>query len=369
MSSIRLLILAPNPIESATTRYRIAQYLPTLAQAGITGDLVPFLSPDLFAEIYRRGQTLRKVLGLAESIRRRLHLTLRAGDYDAVLVSREAMTLGPPIIEWLLAAVGRRPLIFDYDDATWVPYDSPTYGRLTRWIKPPGKTARIIGMSRAVIAGNRYLADYAARFNPEVTIIPTVVDAGAYRRPAHSAVTSRQSPPTLPVIGWIGSHSTSQYLRLITQALSRVATRHRFIFRVIGAGEGWTAPAGVASESRPWRLDREITDFQELDIGVYPIVDDEWSRGKCAFKAIQYQAAGVACVSSPIGMVREVIESGQDGLLAATEDEWVAALERLLTDSAYRWRLAEAGRLNVVRRYSLAVQAPRLVEVIRRAVR
>jgi glycosyltransferase involved in cell wall biosynthesis len=362
LSVLRLLILAPNPVESATTRYRIAQYLPGLAREGIVGDLVPFLTPELFGRMYRTGGTWAKSIGIARSIVRRLQLILRARQYDAVFISREAMTLGPPIIEWIFAHFADLPLIFDFDDATWVPYRSPTYGNLTRWIKPPGKTATIIAMSRTVVAGNRYLADYARQFNQATTIIPTVVDTAVYQ----------STPPNgrrqdIPVIGWIGSHSTSQYLRLITKSLERVRQRHRFIFRVMGAGEEIRIP-GVEVENLPWVMATEVGDFRSLDIGVYPIIEDEWSRGKCAFKAIQYQAAGVACVASPIGMNLEVIESGGNGLLAGTAEEWVGALERLLADVEYRRQLAMAGRLNAVARYSLEVQAPRLAAAIRGAV-
>ena len=338
------------------------QYLPGLASAGIDGTLVPFLSADLFATIYQRGQFSRKVLGILEAFRQRLLLTLHAGNFDAVFVSREAMTLGPPLIEWLLVRMAHLPIIFDFDDAIWVDYRSPTYGNITRLIKFPGKIPTIIRLSSAIIAGNGYLADYARQFNPNVHVIPTVVDTSLFQ----SAIPPERKD-SLPVIGWIGSHSTSQYLSLITSALQNVAKRHDFVFRVIGAGREIRIP-GVKVENLEWRMDREIEDFKGLDIGVYPIVPDEWSMGKCAFKAIQYQAAGVACLCSPVGMTREVITDGEDGLLVTGESEWIGGLERLLVDVEYRERLAVLGRRNACARYSLDVHGPRLESVIREVV-
>lgn len=362
MNRLRILFLAPNPIGSATTRYRVAQYLPGLAAAGIDGTLVPFLSPQLFETMYQKRQLSRKVAGILAAFRQRLLLTLRAGQFDAVFISREAMTLGPPVIEWLLANLIHLPVIFDFDDATWVEYRSPTYGNLTRFIKFPGKTRTIIKLSSAVIAGNGYLADYARQFNPNVHVIPTVVDTNLFQ-----ATLPTPHNTSHPIIGWIGSHSTSQYLSLITTALQAVAKRHRFLFRVIGAGREIRID-GVEIENLAWKMESETADFRGLDIGVYPIVTDDWSLGKCAFKAIQYQAAGVACISSPVGMTREVITDGVDGVMAATEDDWISGLERLLVDVEWRKRLASAGAQTARERYSLEVHAPRMAGIIRGVV-
>jgi glycosyltransferase involved in cell wall biosynthesis len=352
----RLLVLAPAPTSAASTRFRLEQFFPALREAGVEPVLRPFLDEQGFRLLYRPGETAKKALAALRALSGRMIDLARAVGAAGVLLHREAALVGPPLLEWLLSLA--RPLIFDLDDAVWVPYASPTYGALmSRLLKAPDKTYFTLGAARRVIAGNRYLADEARRFNAHVDVIPTVVDTRIFR--------PSPSENEVPVVGWVGTHSTLQYLRTLIPALQRLTVRRRFLLRVVGAT--LDAP-GVVVENRPWSLEREVSDFQSFDVGLYPLAEDAWSLGKSGFKAVQYMACGVPVVASPVGVTTEMVRDGENGFLATSEDDWVNRLESLLDDAKLRRRLGENGRAQAETRWSLQTHAPRFVEIVSEAL-
>jgi glycosyltransferase involved in cell wall biosynthesis len=167
-----------------------------------------------------------------------------------------------------------------------------------------------------------------------------------------------------PVVGWIGSPTTAPYVQRLASVLQRARARHPFRLRISGAGVPLDL-SGIVGEHPPWTLDREVQLFNTCDIGVYPLLDDEWSRGKCGFKAIQFMACGVPVVASAVGVNREIIQDGVNGFLASSDDEWVEKLGRLLADGGLRRRFGEAGRRTVEDRYSLRIHAPMLAATLR----
>jgi glycosyltransferase involved in cell wall biosynthesis len=168
------------------------------------------------------------------------------------------------------------------------------------------------------------------------------------------------------VIGWTGSHTSEQYLEVVRPALERVRRRHDFLLVVVGGG-AFSSP-GLDIVHRPWRSSTEVADLSDFDIGIMPLPDSEWERGKCGLKALQYMALGVPTVVSPVGVNKEIVEHGRNGLLAASDDEWEKAIELLLTDVDSRRRLGAEGRATVESTYSAAVHAPHVADIFREAV-
>jgi glycosyltransferase involved in cell wall biosynthesis len=229
------------------------------------------------------------------------------------------------------------------------------------FLKSPRRVAELLRLSTHVVAGNEFLAAYARHHSNAITVIPTAVDTDYFVPRGDSPSTGREL-----VVGWIGSPTTFPYLKALAPVLGEVAAEHRFVLRVSGAGESAVFP-GLRIEEPAWSLADEVTLFNTCDIGVYPLTDDDWARGKCGFKAIQYMACGVPVVAQAVGVNREIIRDGENGFLASTRAEWREKLGRLLTDPALRARFAVAGRRTIEARYSLSVNAPRLETAIRTA--
>jgi glycosyltransferase involved in cell wall biosynthesis len=363
MRPIRVLALSPIPEEGAGCRFRIAQFIPYLRSVGIEVTLRSLFNADFFRLVYKPGHYLRKSMAFARLSLERLDSLRDASRFDIVLIYREIFPIGPALIERLLGSNQRPPVVFDFDDAIFLPSVSDA-NRFIRALKTPGKVETIIRHSHHVIAGNEYLAAYARQFSGAVTVIPTCVDTTKFM-PSPEAFSSNGSEAARePVIGWIGSPTTAAYVRRLTDVFRRLRERHPFVLRVSGTSERFDVP-GVATDNAPWTLDGEVELFNTCDVGVYPLIDDEWSKGKCRFKAIEFMACGVPVVAAAVGVNREIIDDGVNGFLASTEDEWVEKLGRLLRDRELRRRFGEAGRRTVEQRYSLRVHAPALAATLR----
>jgi glycosyltransferase involved in cell wall biosynthesis len=360
MSRVRGLALSPVPYEGAGCRYRVAQYIPYLAGQGIDLTIAPFYDTEFFNLVYRPGRHARKTMLFLRQTLGRFRTVLQRGRYDFVFVYREALPVGPPVIESMLAAT-KMPLVYDFDDAVFVQNTSEA-NRSIAALKWPQKVAAIIRRSTQVIAGNEYLAGYARRFNPSVHVIPTAIDVSRF-------VPRRTAPlDGAPlVVGWIGTPTTVRYLSPLAPVLESLGRSPRFRFRVAGATEPVRFP-GVDIDNAAWTLEGEVELFNGCDIGVYPLPDDEWTRGKSGFKAIQFMSCGVPVVASPVGINREIIQDGVNGFLAADAGEWHQKLAVLLTDADLRVRIGEAARRTIQERYSLQVNAPRVAAVLGQAI-
>jgi glycosyltransferase involved in cell wall biosynthesis len=369
---VNVLALAPAPAESPSTRLRITQLQRPLRDRGIDLTVRPFVDSATYADLYDKTHAARTAARLAKAAIQRLPDLLRARTYDAVLLQREAMLFGPPLFEWATTKTNKKtPIVLDLDDATWVAYDSPTYGRLGRWLKSTSKkTDRLIDLATRVTAGNTTIADYALGRGTPTTIVPTVVDVDRWTPKPKPNNNNNNDPP---VIGWIGSHSTYAYLQTIVPALQELAKTHPFILRIVGADQAGqhTHIEGLTTDARQWQLQTEIQDVQSFDIGLYPLPsNDDWASGKSGLKAIQYMAVGIPFVVSPVGAMAAAAtgEPNQTHLTARTTTEWRNALATLLDDPALRHKMGAHGRAHAIANYTLDHAADPLTDALTEAL-
>ncbi len=360
---MKVLFIVPYPIEAASTRYRIEQYLPYLRANGIEPTVSRFIhSSNFFSILYKPGRTLQKGSYFVYRTLARFLDLLRVQRFDVVCIQREALPVGPAIFEQLVAALGC-PIVFDFDDAIYLHHASAA-NRWVSWLKQPSKTAKIIQKSAHVIVGNNELRKYALQHNSAVSVIPSSINMDQYvirpdERDTAGANSDKQGADDNEkiIIGWVGSNTTIQFVRTIVPVLQKLAQRFPIEFQMVG---GDIEVPNVATTSRAWTLANEISDLHGFDIGVMPLPNNEWTRGKGGFKAIQYMGVGVPVVASPVGINTEIIAHNESGLLASGEAEWTDALTVLIENAALRKKLGMAGRKVVEERYSVQANAPKL---------
>ena len=356
---LHVLALSTYPEDAAATRLRVLQLAGPLRDHGIDVELHSLLSSDAYGDLYdpsRRASAAARLLPAALS---QLRAGLSGRAADLVFVQREAALAGPPLIEWL--AMRWTPLVLDLDDPTWISYTSPVHGMVARAAKWPGKTEWLIRHAAAVACGSPAICAYVESLGATAVHVPSVVDTARF-------VPRRERPIGAPVVGWVGSHSTYRYLEPLLPVLASLReTAGELRVRIVGSGREGIRHPGICVDTQPWRLDREVEDFQALDIGLYPIGDDAWARGKSGLKAIQYMAVGIPFVASPVGVMAEIGDPGTTHLLATTPREWSNALHQLVCDAQMRASMGAAGRRHGVEHYGLDAAAATLADVLWRA--
>jgi glycosyltransferase involved in cell wall biosynthesis len=351
----RILFAAVHPPGRVPSqRFRFEQYVDFLAENGFTTTFAPLIHPDEYGVMYGRNGLVRKAWIGLRGVGQRARDLLRLRDFDIVVVQREAIQLGTALFE-RAAARARPRLVFDFDDAIWLPNASSANSRLA-WLKNAGKTSRIIEVADLVFAGNDFLADYARRFNSAVQVVPTTIDTEQYV-PAPGP-----EPEGAVTIGWSGSLTTMEHFKPFVPVLKQVKDRlgERVRFELIGDPAYREPELGIVG--RAWAAATEVEDLRRFDIGVMPLPDDEWSRGKCGLKGLQYMALAIPTVMSPVGVNSAIIEDGRNGLLAASHEEWIDSLSRLVESAELRRRLGDAGRETVVGSFSVESQKQRYLD-------
>lgn len=335
---MKVLVLSKYSRKGASSRYRMFQYFPWLQSLGVELKAAPLFDDDYLDRLYSKRSRLMSVL---KCYFKRAICLVTAGSYDAIWVEKELFPWVPWFIEkWFFKVLGA-PYIVDYDDAIFHQYDQNRL-RIVRKLLGT-KCDEVMKASSVVVGGNEYLAARARQAGAsKVTKIPTVVSGEIFK--------AKDSHNNLPVIGWIGSMSTAVYLEKLKPALIELRKKHQFVFRVVGADIRWPE---FEVNSVPWSETAEVPLVQSFDIGVMPLVDSPWERGKCGFKLVQYMGCGKAVVADPVGVNGEIVRHGVNGYLVSKDVSWFEALEKLLLDSSLRNEMGAQGRERFQNLYSL----------------
>ncbi|MFP4503396.1 MAG: glycosyltransferase [Cyclobacteriaceae bacterium] len=340
-----IIFLCPYPQHGAPSqRFRYEQYLEILTKNGSSYEIHSFFDEPTNRILYKSGHAVQKVLGVINGFLRRLLLIPRLSHADYLFIHREATPLGPPWLEWIIAKVLRKKIIYDFDDAIWLPDTSGVNTFMVR-LKWQQKVASICRWSYKVSCGNDYLCSFAQKFNEKVILNPTTLDTERQ----HNRLKDHHEAPL--TIGWTGSHSTMKYLKEVENVLQQLEQQYDFRFVVIS-----NRPPELALKSLvyiPWQESTEVEDLLQLHIGLMPLPDDPWSRGKCGFKALQYLSLGIPALVSPVGVNTSIVRHGENGFHCSTEEDWLHYLRMLLNNPGLRIQMGEKGRKTVEATFSV----------------
>lgn len=337
----------------ASSRLRFYQYAAVLQDFAIDVQVSPLLSENYLNRFNRQAPI--DWLGVFNDYLHRLIKLFIVKKFDILWIEKELFPNLPAWFEQVLNTFGIKYIV-DYDDATFHNYDLSN-SRFKKILRD--KINKIMRKSALVICGNHYLAKHALAVGAkQVEILPTVIDLNRY------TIAATTAKPKL-IIGWMGSPSTAKYLELVAPALQIIAKEFPIQLRIIGAN--FTA-RNLDIEYRAWSEESEVSEIQNFDFGIMPLIDAPWEKGKCGYKLIQYMACGKAVIASPVGVNQEIVQSGVNGYLAVNQDEWLQAFRNLALNQQYRVEMGKAGRERVEKEYCLQVTAPRLAQLFHKVL-
>jgi len=352
-----LFLVAHRPGRSPGQRFRFEQYLEYLKQNGFECHVSYIINEQDDHIFYAEGKYPAKTRFLVKSLLHRWNDLKKINDYDLVFFYREAHMIGITWFEKRIKKAGIKMLV-DFDDSIWL-RDISNGNRRLAFLKRPSKTAEIIKMCDACIVGNQFLADYARQHNAKVFVIPTTIDTDYYMPPDNGRDVEKV------VIGWTGSATTLKHFSLAVPVLKKLREKYgeRVSFRMISDEFYNSQLDGL--EKIKWNRETEVEDLSVIDIGIMPLPDDDWSKGKCGFKGLQYMALARPAVMSPVGVNNEIISHGNNGFLANNPEEWQKFLSQLIEDTDLRKKIGEAGRKTVEERFSFHSQKDHYLEIFR----
>jgi glycosyltransferase involved in cell wall biosynthesis len=338
-------------------RFRIEQWEPFLEKQGISIDYYSFADEKLTKTMPKPGNFPVKVAGLIKGFLHRFWHLKSLSKYDVILIYRAAAIIGPAFLERLVKMSGR-PIVYDFDDAIFLEHTNEA-NRLFGWLKFARKTSSICRLSTSVTVGNAWLAQYAEKYNSNVTIVPSSVNTDIYLPQPKS---SRDGDKI--IVGWTGSSTSQTHLEIFAPQLKELLVRRSNVEIHVHSDREPELP-DIPFVWHKWSPENEVEVISNFDIGIMPLPDDEWSLGKCSMKALLYMSLGIPTVCSDVGMNREVITDGRNGFLAANDEEWFRKLENLIDDRNLRIKLGAKARETVVEKYSMERCADLFGKVIR----
>lgn len=353
MSDLSILLLSKYGRLGASSRVRSYQYLPYLESRGINITVEPLLGNDYIKRLYNNRKNRIRVF---RSYLRRIHRLVLASKFDVIWVEKEFFPWLPAIAPYLVRYLDASYLV-DFDDAIFHQYDRHDRSIVRRLLGT--KIDAVMAQANVVTVGNDYLANRARKAGAKrVEYLPTVVDTNRYSTRTHND----EKPFN---IGWIGSPSTAKYLHVIQPALSELLTGSS---RLVLVGSGEVDLGNTSTEVREWSEETEVSELLTFDVGIMPLPDNPWERGKCGYKLIQYMACGLPVVASPVGVNERIVDDGYNGFLAESSHEWVESINRLKQDCSLREEMGARGRRKVEEHFSLDVTQPKMHEIIRSLV-
>ena len=345
MSNTILIITNHRKGRSPAQRFRFEQYIDFLEANNFKITFSNILSEEDDHFLYQKGKYLKKALIAKNAREIRNQDAKRMNKFDIIFIHREALLTASTYFEKEFAKSSAK-VVFDFDDAIWLPNFS-SGNKALQLLKNPSKTEAIISSADMVFAGNDYLANYASAFCENVKVIPTTIDTTHHKR-------EKQNTSNRVCIGWTGTETTRNYLEIIKPIFQKLTSKYgdKIYFKVICV-QPWSAE-GIELKNEKWDKEKEIEQLEEIDIGVMPLTDDQWSRGKCGFKGLQYMAMESATIMSPVGVNKQIINHGENGYLASTDEDWFEQLSSLIENKELRLQIGKAGRDTVIKKYSVS---------------
>ena len=346
MSKKRILFVAMHyPNRAPGQRFRFEQYFSYLEKHGYECHLSNLIDEESDKFFYSSGNTSKKLSVILSAFKKRLNDALNAKNYAAIFVFREVFMMRTFILENLFCQHADK-LMFDFDDSVWLPNVSKANEKFV-FIKSHNVVPKLISHCKLIVAGNPYLKEYASQYNKNITIIPTTIDVNEYVRKLVP------KDETKVCIGWSGSVTTIQHFKTALPFLRELKIKYgdKICFQVIGDKNYVDEELGIKGVA--WKKENELEELSKIDIGIMPLPDDQWAKGKCALKGLQYMALEIPTIMSPVGVNVDVIKDGVNGYLATDENEWLKKLELLINDATLRKQIGAAGRKTVVDEYSI----------------